>query len=40
LAEKRLFPFDFNSKKRSFSVFIGVAEDLTLAVFPLLPAQK
>jgi hypothetical protein len=40
MAEKRPFLFDFNSKKRHFSVFIGVAEDFTLAVFLASPAEK
>jgi hypothetical protein len=40
MAEKQPFPFDFNSKKRSFSVFIGLAEDFSLAVFFVLPEEK
>jgi hypothetical protein len=40
MAEKRLVPFHFNSKKRRFSVFIGLAEDFTLAVFSVLPEEK
>jgi hypothetical protein len=40
MAEKQPFPFDFNSKKRYFSVFIGLAEDFALAVFPVLPEEK
>jgi hypothetical protein len=40
MAEKQPFPFHFNSKKRRFSVFIGLAEDFTLAVFPASPMQK
>jgi hypothetical protein len=34
MAEKRLFPFHFNFQKRRFSMFIGLAEIFSLAVFP------
>jgi hypothetical protein len=40
MAEKRPFPFHFNSKKRRFSVFIGIAEVFLLVVFPASPEEK
>jgi hypothetical protein len=40
MAEKQPFPFHFNFKKRPFSMFIGLAEDFTLAVFSVLPEPK
>jgi hypothetical protein len=40
MAEKRPFPFDFNLKKRRFSMFIGGAEVFALVAFSVFPVRK